>query len=382
MALRSALRANEQHARNIADGDGWLTTADAAMGGSLDAIRRVRDLTVQGASTGAANAQTRESLAVEIEGLRDALLGQANATYLGRSVFAGTAAGEAVTVTPADPARAGQHGDLHPQRLRRRAASCAASTPTRPGPGRRRRDRRLRRAPAPARVFATLDRIAATLRAGGDVRTEITALDGHRDAMLREVSALGARHSRVQAAGSAALDTKTSLTGQLTAIEDADLAGDHRRAADAGDRVPGGPRRCVSRPAAESDGLPPVSAPTASTRRAAARPGGAPRVLARRPGRHGHPLRPAQPRGPGRAAVRGAPGGVLRGVLARRSTPAPAPRSRSAEGTDPLLLVVVNPGAGDGPTTANLLAPLMVNPATGAASQVVLDGWPLRAPLG
>jgi flagellar assembly factor FliW len=52
------------------------------------------------------------------------------------------------------------------------------------------------------------------------------------------------------------------------------------------------------------------------------------------------------------------------------------------EGTDPLLLVVVNPGAGDGPTTANLLAPLMVNPATGAASQVVLDGWPLRAPLG
>lgn len=52
------------------------------------------------------------------------------------------------------------------------------------------------------------------------------------------------------------------------------------------------------------------------------------------------------------------------------------------EGDDPLLLVVVHPGAGDLPTTANLLAPLMVNPDTGAASQVVLDGWPLRAPLG
>ncbi len=53
-----------------------------------------------------------------------------------------------------------------------------------------------------------------------------------------------------------------------------------------------------------------------------------------------------------------------------------------ADGADPLLLVVVNPGSGDTPSTANLLAPLMVNPATGAASQVVLDGWPLRAPLG
>jgi flagellar assembly factor FliW len=53
-----------------------------------------------------------------------------------------------------------------------------------------------------------------------------------------------------------------------------------------------------------------------------------------------------------------------------------------ADGTEPLLLVVVNPGSDDTPTTANLLAPLMVNPTTGAASQVVLDGWPLRAPLG
>jgi flagellar assembly factor FliW len=53
-----------------------------------------------------------------------------------------------------------------------------------------------------------------------------------------------------------------------------------------------------------------------------------------------------------------------------------------AEGDEPLLFVVVNPGAQGAPTTANLLAPVMVNPSTGAAAQVVLDGWPLRAPLG
>ena len=53
-----------------------------------------------------------------------------------------------------------------------------------------------------------------------------------------------------------------------------------------------------------------------------------------------------------------------------------------ADGEDPLLLVVVHPASEANPATANLLAPVMVNPATGSAAQVVLDGWPLRAPLG
>lgn len=53
------------------------------------------------------------------------------------------------------------------------------------------------------------------------------------------------------------------------------------------------------------------------------------------------------------------------------------------EDADPVLLVVVHPGEGGHPPTANLLAPVAVNPATGRALQVVLDGddWPLRAPL-
>ncbi|HMO09927.1 MAG TPA: flagellar assembly protein FliW [Actinotalea sp.] len=50
---------------------------------------------------------------------------------------------------------------------------------------------------------------------------------------------------------------------------------------------------------------------------------------------------------------------------------------------EPVLLVVVRPGdEGTGPT-ANLLAPVVVNPSSGAALQVVLDSdeWPLRAPF-
>lgn len=61
--------------------------------------------------------------------------------------------------------------------------------------------------------------------------------------------------------------------------------------------------------------------------------------------------------------------------------------TRAALGLDadsePLLLVVVHPGQDGRAPTANLLAPVVVDPATGAAAQVVLDGdeWPLRAPL-
>ncbi|WP_084125106.1 flagellar assembly protein FliW [Demequina sp. NBRC 110054] len=53
-----------------------------------------------------------------------------------------------------------------------------------------------------------------------------------------------------------------------------------------------------------------------------------------------------------------------------------------ADEVDPTLLAIVNPGE-DRATTVNLLAPIVVDPTTGNAAQVVLDGheWPLRAPL-
>lgn len=50
---------------------------------------------------------------------------------------------------------------------------------------------------------------------------------------------------------------------------------------------------------------------------------------------------------------------------------------------DVLLLVVLNAGTSLASTTANLAAPVLVNPATRRAGQIVLDepGLPLAAPL-
>ncbi|WP_372698489.1 flagellar assembly protein FliW [Arthrobacter sp. JSM 101049] len=48
----------------------------------------------------------------------------------------------------------------------------------------------------------------------------------------------------------------------------------------------------------------------------------------------------------------------------------------------PTVLAMVN--TSDREATVNLLAPVLVNPETGACAQVILEGqdWPLRSPLG
>jgi flagellar hook-associated protein 3 FlgL len=216
MALRSALRANEQHARNISDGDGWLTTVDTSIRSSLDAVRRARDLTVQGSNQGVLSAQSREALAVELEGLRDSLLSQANATYVGRSVFAGTSnTGSAVTVdTTTAPPTYTSHSVAGGSVDRRIDASTLVRVDA---------DGAAVFGQGAGSVFATLDRIAEKLRANQPVSTELTALDQHRDAMLGQLAGVGARHNQVQAAQARALETKTELAGRLSTIEDVDL---------------------------------------------------------------------------------------------------------------------------------------------------------------
>lgn len=219
LALRSSLRQIEQHDRNIADGIGWLTTIDTALTTSVSLVGKARDLTVQGSNVGSLTPEAREALAVEIEGLRDNLVTQANTSYLGRSVFAGTSnTGSAVAVDTAATPRAYLAGPAGAGPVERRVNADTTI----------RVDVSARDAFGSdddgTSVFATLDTIASVLRSGGNPSSELAALDGHRDAMLRQVAGVGARHNQVQAAQSTALQMRTELTGQLSAVEDADLA--------------------------------------------------------------------------------------------------------------------------------------------------------------
>ena len=221
ISLRSSLRANEQAARNIDDGNGWLTTADTALNDSVSVLLQARDLTVQGANSGALNPQAREALAAQIESLRDTLVSQANTTYQGRSIFAGTSdAGAAVTVSLVGGTRTYVSNSSSGTSVDRRIDANTLVRVDVEGAKAFGSDA----AGGTGSVFATLDRIALTLRSGGEVTSELNALDGHRDAMLTELGGVGARQAQVLGSETRALATKTELKTQLSSLEDVDLA--------------------------------------------------------------------------------------------------------------------------------------------------------------
>ncbi|HSF26342.1 MAG TPA: flagellar hook-associated protein FlgL, partial [Actinomycetes bacterium] len=100
MQLRAGARAQAQYSRNATDGLGWLNTIDTALTSTLDNLRRVRDLTVQGMSTGSAGPDARAAIAKEVSQIRDAVIGLANTRYLDRPVFGGTTSKSAAFSSP------------------------------------------------------------------------------------------------------------------------------------------------------------------------------------------------------------------------------------------------------------------------------------------
>ncbi|MBB2924222.1 flagellar hook-associated protein FlgL [Cellulomonas cellasea] len=211
LRLRGEQRAETQYARNAEDATSWLATIDGALTSSAATLRRVRDLVVQGGD-GALGPVSREALAAEIEGLRDGLLEQANTTFLGRNVFAGTSDapasfGPGYTFTGATT-DAPVVRQLSGNTTVRVDSDGAAVFGTGAGS-----------------VFQLLDDIVTSLRGTGDVPSHLTALDARMDTVLMELSSVGARQNRVSSAQEALADAQLTTKTQLGAIEDIDLAG-------------------------------------------------------------------------------------------------------------------------------------------------------------
>lgn len=211
LRLRSEQRTIAQHTRNAADGGSWLTTVDTAMSTSLEQLRRARDLAVQGGD-GALGQTSRDALATEIDGVKASLLSQANTTYLGRTVFAGTSnAGIAF-----DPATYTYTGSPTAAPVERRVGPTATVRVDSDGAA--------VFGDGATSVFALLDQVSATLRAGGDPTVHLDAIDSRMEAMLTEVASVGARHDQVLTATSSLGDSDLNVKSQLSGVEDIDLA--------------------------------------------------------------------------------------------------------------------------------------------------------------
>ena len=93
MRLRAALAAGDQHVTNAQDGSSWLDDTDSTLSSMLTSLHRVRDLMVQGATTGNAGPDSQAAIATELTDIRKALIQEANTQHLGRPLFGGTTAG-------------------------------------------------------------------------------------------------------------------------------------------------------------------------------------------------------------------------------------------------------------------------------------------------
>jgi flagellar hook-associated protein 3 FlgL len=210
MRVRAAQAATAQYARNIDDGNNWLTTTDSAMSAVNDILGRVRDLTVQGANDGALNSVSKEAIAKELEGLKSDLLSKANTTYLGRTVFAGNSdAGVAFDATTYNFSGSGSgvQRRIDSNTTVQVDANGAAVFGT-----------------GANSVFALVDNIVADLRAGVNVGSRISAIDTAANAVLSAQSSVGARSAQITKAKDANLQTTGALEAQRSGIEDVDLS--------------------------------------------------------------------------------------------------------------------------------------------------------------
>lgn len=198
-----------QYARNLSDGLAWVTTVDTALGASTTLLNRARDLTSQGANSGALSPTAREAIAQELETISAELLAQANTTVLGRSVFAGTTDAPAA-FEQGTFAFNGSPGDGVTRRISdnetvrvdfdgAQVFGVGANS-----------------------AFALLTDIAADLRAGDNVGGRLADIDARLKDVVSARGTTGARQGQIERAAAQNLSVSVDLEARRAEVENVD----------------------------------------------------------------------------------------------------------------------------------------------------------------
>jgi flagellar hook-associated protein 3 FlgL len=210
LALRTQIGANEQFSRNANDGKAWLGTTDGTLQSVNTRLQRVRELALRASSTGNMDLTSRQAIAAEVTSLRSELMGLANTTYAGRPIFGGTTSG-AQAFDPSTYAYAGDGGSVVRRLDARSTVEVAASGTAVFGDG-------------AASVFTLLDDIASHAVADpGQLAGDLTRLDARSTQVLQNLTDVGVRYNRADAAATTAENAVLSLRSTLSGIEDIDL---------------------------------------------------------------------------------------------------------------------------------------------------------------
>ncbi|HEU4667037.1 MAG TPA: flagellar hook-associated protein FlgL [Arthrobacter sp.] len=210
LAMRARLSAANQYSNNISDGNGWLNTADAALGQVTNILNRVRDLTLQ-ASNGSLNEVAKEVIAVELEGLNEDLLARANTRYLGRNIFAGSSDSAAAFSSSTPPLFNGVPGGSVERRVDAgRTVRVDADGGAIFGSG-------------TTSVFALVGNVVSDIRSGADPSGRLAAVDERIKTVINGRAEVGTRQAQLLQARDAVEDVKATLEAQRAGIEDADI---------------------------------------------------------------------------------------------------------------------------------------------------------------
>ena len=209
LRFRSDMRRGEQLARNAQDGLSWLGTADTTLTQTMSVTRRARELLLRATSAGADDT-ARQAIAGELDGLREAALGLANTTYLGRPIFGG-----ATSQAVAYDSTGAYVGDT--SAVKRSVApglevqvNLAGSTVF---------------GAAGSDMFSFLQDAADALRAGSidDARTALDGLDQVATGVQNAVALIGSRYNQIEKVKERVEATNDELTTRLSEVESIDL---------------------------------------------------------------------------------------------------------------------------------------------------------------
>jgi flagellar hook-associated protein 3 FlgL len=219
LQLRQDQSSVQQFAKNISDGQSWLDATDTALTTVVGQVQRVRALTVQALNTGGASTSSQQAISVEVEALRQSLIGVANSSINGRPLFGGVTQGRiaydrdtgAYVGAPAKP-------DGTVVGMTRRVSNADSIRIDITGP-------EAFGTPGPGDLFSLVGKIAADVVSDPDALSgDLDALDMALSDLLGAAASIGARSARMESAAQVNTDLQLTLAGQLADVEDIDLA--------------------------------------------------------------------------------------------------------------------------------------------------------------
>ncbi len=220
LSLRGDVAATQQYQRNVGEAEAWQNVTDSALGTITASIHRARELTIQGASDSAGPA-ARQAAAAEIDQLIESIKQDANASYGGRFVFAGTATNTSPYTVNGTDAYAGDSGTVAREIGPGVSVQVNVLGSDVLGQG---------QAAGDGKLLNVLRDISQHLKSNtvADANTlrnaDLKGLDTSLDTINQARATVGATTNRLESANGRLQQVEESVTSLLSNVEDADMA--------------------------------------------------------------------------------------------------------------------------------------------------------------